>query len=270
MTDIYIVGTGMVGYTQLTMQARQALERAERTYIVDGQPLVVDHVRSEYCEEVVDLSEEYTDGENRAEIYERMARRVLDDAEETDGPVTLALYGHPMVFVSPSQIVIERAPRRGLDVEVQPGISAIDCIYADLGFDPAENGVQMFEATDLLLREFPLNPEVPAMIWQIEAVETIHHTERGSDPVKYERFRDYLLEFYPDDHEVHLLQTAMYPVADSIQLSVELGNLESLTPQLDDGAYIMYVPPVRERPIQNERLVEELRSDDHVELITRD
>lgn len=269
MTDIYIVGTGMVGYVQLTIEARQALDRSKIAYVVDAQRLVKDHIREEYCTDVVDLTTEYTRNEPRKKTYERMAERVLEEAETSSDPVSLALYGHPMVFVSPSRLVVEKGDEMGLDIETMPGISAIDCIYADSRFDPARNGVQMFEATDLLLREWELNPEVPAMVWQVGSVETIRHTTRRSDPSRFERFTSYLQRYYPNDHTVHLLQTATYPIAESQQVDVPLDEFDAVTETVDSGAHILYVPPVRERPVQNEALLERIRAEDHLETITR-
>lgn len=268
MTDIYIIGTGMVGYVQMTIEAQQALSRSETAFLVDSQRPVKDHIESEYCENTVDLTTEYTESEPRSKTYDRMARKVLDTAEDADKPVTLALYGHPMVFVSPSRTVAEQGRERGLDVEIQPGISAIDCIYTDIEFDPAQNGVQMFEATDLLLREWELNPEVPAMVWQIGSVETIRHTTNESSPHRFERFKSYLQQFYPDKHTVHLLQTATYPIAKSQNIEVHIGGFETITDDIDAGAHILHIPPVKERTVQNRQLLEQVRAEDHLETIT--
>lgn len=268
--DIYVVGTGMVGYSQLTREAMSALEASERVYFAATQDLVLEHVREEYTEDVVDLNEEYERNESRLDTYERMAEEVLSGAEELDAPVAFALYGHPMVFVSPSRFVLEEAPERGLEVEVQPGVSAMDCVYADVGFDPSTSGVQMVEATDLLVREWELNPQMPAMIWQVGAVETGMYVKDWSEPERFTRFRRYLQRFYPDDHEVYLLQTATYPLAESQEIPVRLDEFESKHEVIDRGMYILYVPPAEEREIRNEELFERFTSRDHVEAITRD
>lgn len=268
--DIYVVGTGMVGYNQLTRETMSALEESERVYFAGTQDAVMAHFEAEYDTEVVDLRDEYTEGGSRLDTYERMAELVMEGAEELDAPVTFALYGHPMVFVSPSKFVLDEAPDRGLAVEVQPGISAMDCIYADVNFDPARNGVQMFEASDLLLREWELNPEVPTMIWQVGAVETAMYVKDWSEPERFTRFREYLQQFYPDDHEVRLLQTATYPLAESQQVTVPLDEFETKHELIDRGMYILYVPPVEKREFRNEELLEKFESREHVETLTRE
>lgn len=266
-TDVYVVGTGMVGYRQLTKEAEAVLEKAERIYTVHHQELVREYFREEYPGTVIDLTGEYSKTETRDVTYERMARAVLDGAEEADDPVAFALYGHPTVFVSPSRWVIEEAPERGLEVETLPGVSSMDCLYADLPFDPARNGVQMFEATDLLVREWELNPEVPAMIWQIGTVESTYYPHRKSAPERFSRFREYLQQFYPDDHTVYVLQTAIHPIGKSKQIEFTLEEFESMHEEINP-VQTLFVPPVRERPVQNEQLLEQIASQEHVENIT--
>ncbi len=265
--DVYVAGTGMVGYRQLTREVEAAFERSTTILVVHPQDLVVDYLRREFDADVVDLSSEYSESRARGESYESMAERVLD-AAETEPPVTLAVYGHPMVFVSPSTYVRRRAPDRDLAVEVLPGISSMDAIYGEFGIDPAANGVQMYEATDLLLREFDLNPDVPAMVWQVGTVETVLHSTDDSAPGRFTRLREYLQEFYPDDHEVSLLSASTYPVTDGERLTFPLSKFESMHDRITP-AQTLYVPPVRDRPVRNETLEAKLDSCEHLEQITR-
>jgi uncharacterized protein YabN with tetrapyrrole methylase and pyrophosphatase domain len=264
--DVYVVGTGMVGYRQLTREVEAAFEQSNRILLVDSQDLVVEYLQESYDADVVDLREEYHVSEPRGDVYDRMAERTLD-AAAAEPPVTLAVYGHPKVFVSPSTYITERAPDRDLNVEVRPGISAMDCMYAEFDIDPAANGMQMFEATDLLVREFDLNPEVPAMLWQVGTVESALHSTADSAPCRFTRLREHLQGFYPDDHEVSLLRASTYPVTESEQVSFPLSEFESM----HDGvspAHTLYVPPVRERPVQNETLESKVSSPEHLNRIT--
>lgn len=265
--DVYVVGTGMVGYRQLTRETEAAFRKSDRVYLVHYQRLVQEHIENAYDTEVITLTDEYETGLNRVHTYERMADRVLDGATTTDGPVSFALYGHPMVFVSPAKWVVTRGPDRGLSVKVLPGISSMDCLYADIGLDPAEHGIQMFEATDLLLREYDLNPTVPMMIWQIGSVGSILHSAAPSTPERFTPLREYLQRFYPADHTAYLLQTATYPITDSVQIEFQLDEFESIHDQVT-AVQTLYVPPVAHREIQNTELYEQLTSTEHLEEIT--
>lgn len=260
--DIYVVGTGMVGYRQFTREAEAALDASEVAFLGHYQDVMWDFV-AERVDEVVDLHEEYELSGSRVDTYRAMADLVLDGAEVADGPVTLALYGHPTIFVSPSRMVVEDAPDRGLTVEMRPGISSLDCLFTDLAFDPAEQGMQTFEATDLLIREFDLNPYVPLFVWQIASVETKLYYPGTSKPERFTRIREYLQRFYPDDHTVYLLETATYPIAESEQLAFDLDEFESMHEEVK-GSQTLYVPPIEEKGVENEEMVRLAESPEHV------
>ena len=79
-------------------------------------------------------------------------------------------YGHPGVFVSPSHRAIALAREEGYKARMLPGVSAEDYMFADLEFDPSQYGCMTCEATEVLLRDRPLNPSVHNIIWQVGGV----------------------------------------------------------------------------------------------------
>ena len=95
---------------------------------------------------------------------------------------------------------------------VLPGISAFDAILADLRLDPVVHGLQMYEATDLLLRRRPLDPEVPALIWQIGPLETCLHSLAVSRPERFSRLISHLRQYYPPRHEVVAIYCSPHPI----------------------------------------------------------
>ena len=50
------------------------------------------------------------------------------------------VYGHPGVFVYASHEAVRRCRLEGLPARMLPGISAEDCLLADLGVDPGVRG----------------------------------------------------------------------------------------------------------------------------------
>ena len=63
-----------------------------------------------------------------------------------------AFYGHPGIFVYPGQEAMRRAHAEGLKARMLPGISSIDCLWCDLGIDPALDGCQIYHATEFVLQ----------------------------------------------------------------------------------------------------------------------
>jgi uncharacterized protein YabN with tetrapyrrole methylase and pyrophosphatase domain len=264
--DIYIVGLGNVGTRQITKEVEEVLRKSERAFLLFYQKVMGDYIANELGTPVTDLHYEYEEGLDRSKTYRKMADRVISAAVQATDPVTLALYGHPTIFVSPTRLIQEEAPVRGLRVKVLPGISSIDCIFAEIGFDPGTSGIQMYEATDFLVRCFTPDPAVPLFLWQVGALETGLYTARTSKPERFVRLRQHLQKFYPDDHILYLLRTATYPFTRSEQRAFRLQDFEKQYQHVHP-VHTLYVPPVEEKLVQDFELAEEISSKTHLSRI---
>jgi hypothetical protein len=152
----------------------------------------------------------YGVGKIRGETYAEMVEEILAPVREGRN-VCVAFYGHPGVFVLPSHEAMRVARLEGLDARMLPAISAEDCLFADLGVDPAQNGCQSYEATDLLIHRRPVDPTVYLVLWQIAWLGNVRYSPTpGKEhlPVLIE----YLERFYPSDHEAILYEASPYPV----------------------------------------------------------
>ena len=116
------------------------------------------------------LQEHYVLGrEPRPTAYEAMVEEIL--AHVRRGlDVCAAFYGHPGVFVAPSHEAVRRAREEGFRARMLPGVSAEDCLFADLGVDPARFGCQSYEATDFLVHGSRVDPTATLVLWQIGTV----------------------------------------------------------------------------------------------------
>lgn len=264
--DIFVVGTGMVGAQQLTREAWTAMENSGTVYVIHPQDIFKEYLVDDFDTEVKFFSSMYREERDRRDIYEGIAAQVIDDATSESEPVTLALYGHPTVGVSPSTLVQKKAADTDVDVEFVPGVSSIGCMFTDLGIDPFD-GLQMYEATDMLIHEYELNSDVPLLLFQIGGVETVLHSENESDRARFDRLKDFLLQYYPNDHEVTLIRSATYPFSDPDVTVVNLGNFESIAEDVTK-LHSLYVPRASAKEVENEALAGELTSTEHLEEIT--
>ena len=80
----------------------------------------------------------YIHGEPRNYAYDRMVERILSYVRRGLN-VCVVFYGHPGVFVHPGHESIRRAHMEGFPACMLPGISAEDCLFAELGIDPSKN-----------------------------------------------------------------------------------------------------------------------------------
>jgi hypothetical protein len=267
MTALYIAGLGLQTVTQVTREVEDAI-RASREVLFLDTGVATRTFLETLCPRVTPLYQQsYSEERPRVTAYQHMAARVVEAALDHP-PVTFAIHGHPLIAAHPPFLILELAHALKLSVQVLPGISAIDAVLADLRVDPVVHGVQMYEATDLLLRRRPLQPDVPAIIWQIGPIETSLHSMRVSRPERFSRFIAYLRQYYPAQHEVVAIYCSPHPILPPAILRFALEDMDQYAAQIHSG-FTLYVPPVASRPIQDYDLLAKLYSVEHLRDITR-
>lgn len=186
------------------------------------------HELVELCPGATSLADCYGESGPGHEAYERMTETILAPARKGER-VCAAFYGHPGMFVAPSGEAIRRARREGIEARMLPGVSALDCLFADLGVDPAAAGLQTYEASDFIRRRPAVERRAGLVLWQVGVV------------VSRDALVTALRDSHPETHGVVVYEASPYPGvpprADSIALR-ELGDTEL------NQASTLYVPPV--------------------------
>lgn len=263
--DIYIVGLGIVSVRQITREAEDAIRSSRTVLYVDAGFGVHAYLLS-LCRNVENLINEYQEGSLRVDTYRAMAARVVEAALE-DPPVTFAVYGHPTFFVYPSALIRRSAALLGLGVEVLPGISTIDTVSIDLGIDVGMTGLQVHEATGLLLVKRRLDPQVPCILLQVDAMETAFHTTGRSVPERFHRLQGHLLQFYPPEHVLINVRSSTFPLFPSDTESIPLSELpERLAASGATGT--LYIPPVAAAPFADAELAAAVTDVAHLRAVT--
>jgi hypothetical protein len=264
--DIWIAGLGIATACQVTREVEQAI-RASREVLYLDTGVATRRYLDGLCARVTSLYEDtYFEERSRDSGYRRLAARVVAAALDHP-PVTLAIHGHPLVAATAPFLVMEQARSAGLSVRVLPGISAIDTVLADLCLDPVVHGIQMYEATDLLLRRRPLQPDVPALLWQIGPLETCLHSMRVSSAERFARLVAHLRLFYPPRHRVVAIYCSPHPLMPPAVLAFELEDMGQHAAEIHSG-FSLYLPPAGSRPIEDHELLRQLYSVEHLRAIT--
>lgn len=264
--DIYIVGTGIIPGYHLTREAEAALRRSKEILYVD-KSFGFEELLQGFCGRLTDLhAAGYREGKNRIDSYRDMSAMVIDAALDHP-PVSLALYGHPLVYALPPFIVAAASKLMSLKVKVVAGVSSLDTMFIDLMIDPSMQGLQMYEATDLLLRRRPLQPDVPCLLWQVGSLGTRLYSEGRNRRGRFAPLRDYLLQFYPPDHEMTAVYSASMPLAPASRTSFTLDTIDDVAESMHQGATV-YIPAVQTRAIVDESLARLMDERTHLEEIT--
>lgn len=124
----------------------------------------------------------YAPGKSRSATYEEMVEHVMSFVR-SGLAVCMAVYGHPGVFTYATHESVRRARAEGYEARMLPAISAEDCLFADLGVDPADHGCQSYEATDFLVHDRMVDPTSALVLWQIGVVGNFAYVDGTSRTV---------------------------------------------------------------------------------------
>ena len=236
-----VVGTGIRVGLQLTPESRSAIDAAETVLYVNAEPFA-DQWIVKLRPDAENLARFYRAGAERLEIYEAIVEAILEPVR-AGRTVCAAFYGHPGVFVRPSHEAVRRARAEGHHAAMLPAVSAEDCLFADLGVDPALSGCASYDASAFLAQPRPVDAAAALVLWQVAAVgqtRAVTEGEHGRNlPVLVER----LLQHYPHDHEVALYEATPFPVGGPL---IERLTLSALTDASPTPQATLYVPPVGE------------------------
>lgn len=200
------VGLGMMLGAHLAPRARWHLEHADVVFVAASDALVELWVQG-LRPDARSLQPYYADGKSRRDTYREMEDALL--AEVRAGrSVCAAFYGHPGVFAQVPHRAIARARAEGFDAAMEPGISAEDCLYADLGVDPGRTGCQHYEATQFVLYRRRIDPAACLVLWQVAHVGDASCTRYATGAAQRRLLVDRLAEDYPLDHEVIVYEAA--------------------------------------------------------------
>ena len=244
---LVVVGTGIQTGAHLTQEARYWLKRADRVLYVVADP-VSEALLRDLNPTAQSLAPLYQEGQPRTETYRQMIEQTLMLVEQ-GFLVCLAAYGHPGVFAHPTHAAIRLARMKGYEASMLPGISTQDCLFAELGVDPATHGCQSFEATDFLVRRRRFDPSVPLILWQVNMLGEKAFRTTACDPARIAVLVEVLKRYYGPDHEVVCYRTAQLPVEDSVMLRVPLSELGTRPETIP---WTLYVPPCEQPPLDEE------------------
>jgi hypothetical protein len=238
MGTLTVVGTG-IRLGHISWEARTCIEKADKVLF-----LVIDPITAAWITKVNHNAESlhvfYSVEKQRQGSYLEMVEHILSHVREKQH-VCAAFYGHPGVFAYPTHEAIRRAQHEGFPARMLPGISAQDCLFADLGVDPAQTGCQTFEATEFLINNRVPDTSSSLILLQIGVIgDPGYKAAYGDRGLKL--LAEVLKSHYGPDHQGVVYQSPFLAICDPVTQRVTLDQLAkaSVTP-----LSTLYVPARR-------------------------
>lgn len=238
---LVVVGTGIRTTGQLTVEAIAWMKGADKLFHIVADPVALDVVELLRSDKAIDLRVHYAEGKPRLDSYKSMADAIV--SEVVAGKIVcVALYGHPGVFAMVPGLAIRALRERGISAEMLPGISAEDCLFADLLVDPGE-GCAQYEATNFIQHDHSADPSIHLLLWQIGMLgDWTHKAERKGPNAdgNMQVLVDKLSHWYGRNHVVTIYQASVHlgvaPRADQVAL-------RDLPRATVGSGCTLYVPP---------------------------
>jgi tetrapyrrole methylase family protein / MazG family protein len=199
------MGPGPVGY--LTEEAKEILVGADEIYFrLSGHP-VYNWLR-EQDKQCVSFDSLYTQPNIQYnQVYQTIIKTLIKAADKY-GRVVYALPGNPYVFEKTPRRLREAEGGDKVTIKVIAGISFLETLYIDLGYDP-EEGLQILNAMGFLVYgDYPFTEELPLLIGQIGLPGEMNPGGENSNAGAVHKA---LLNKFPGNHEVTLIWSTGMP-----------------------------------------------------------
>jgi uncharacterized protein YabN with tetrapyrrole methylase and pyrophosphatase domain len=206
---IVILGTGIMLGAHLTPVAKSHLQAADVVFAA-----VTDGISEQWLQtmnaDVRSFAPLYALGKSRHDTYQQMIDLMLTEVRAGKFVVG-AFYGHPGVFAYAPHKVIELARQEGYEAQMLAGISAADCLHADLGIDPGRVGCQYYEASQFMFYQRVIDPSAYLVLWQITLAGDRSIARFDTGVAELQLLVELLAEHYPASHRVVIYEAASMP-----------------------------------------------------------
>lgn len=209
-TRLTIVGSGIKLLSHLTTEVRAHIEKSDKVLYLVNEPLMQEWIakNSKWSESLDGLYQKYP---TRLQCYQAITDYIIE-VLQTQCILCVVTYGHPTVFAQPLLAAVNKARELGLEAQTLPGISAEDCLFADVGVNPGDVGCQSFECTDFMLYHRVFDPRSHLLLWQVGVIGLLSQPHEDFDNSKGAALLlEVLSEHYPQDHPIVMYEAAQYP-----------------------------------------------------------
>jgi uncharacterized protein YabN with tetrapyrrole methylase and pyrophosphatase domain len=244
--SLVCVGVGVTLGSHIGPLTRSHIEKSDVVFVgvADG---VMEQWLMRMHRDVRSLQPFYQEGKSRMQTYRQMVQAMLSEVR-AGRKVCGAFYGHPGVFAWAPHKAIEVARSEGFRAHMEPGISAEDCLYADLGIDPGKYGCQHFEASQMMFYRRRIDPTAYLVLWQV-GLAGDQSLKRFATGAAYRQVLiDVLARDYPLDHEIIVYRAATLPLYRPRIERLPLSQLAQANIEVPDTVIIPPAAPMQSDP----------------------
>ena len=239
--QLVILGTGITAIAHMTLETVGYIRDADVVFYHANSGVTAAYLK-ELNSNVVDLYAYYGEGKLRDVTYVQMAELMLREVRKGLS-VAGVFHGHPGYFVKAGRRALAIAQMEGHETLLLAGISATDCLFADLRIDPGYVGVEIVKASHVLRRSHVLNTEHHLLLVQVGSVGDNTFSFSGFKHTKLDRLFEKLTAAYGEDHESVYYVASIFPGLDPVIRVRPLRDYREQNIQDSVHAATLYLPP---------------------------
>ncbi len=253
--ELTVIGSGIetVGFSRAD---ELILDAADKVFYCVADPATAVWIKQRRPD-AYDLYVLYDDAKLRHVTYMQMTEAMLHFVRR-GMRVVAVFYGHPGVFVLSTHRAIAIARREGHRAVMRAGVSALDTMCADLGFDPSQPGLMTYEATDMIVRGRQPDPALHVVLWQVGLIGELGYRRQGFLNSGFSLLLDHIEAVYGPDQVVTHYVGSRYPGIEPLIARHTIAELREPSVQATvTGLSTFYLPPVRAAAV-DEKVLREL------------
>lgn len=242
--SLVIVGSGIKFMAHLSTEAMAYIKQSDKVLYSVNEPAMESWIEKNNSN-AESLNPLENDNNLRLDFYREMTNHIVNSVKKPQH-VCVVFYGHPTIFARSALDAAHLIKQAGYFTRILPGISAEDCLFADLRIDPGSHGCLSYETTDLLIRERPISTSSHLILWQVGMIGSLKKPNRHDNKPGLQLLFNYLKNFYPENHQIYSYQAALYPHTEP---QIACFNLKKLTGIEFSSLSTLYIPPLRQAKI---------------------
>jgi uncharacterized protein YabN with tetrapyrrole methylase and pyrophosphatase domain len=215
--SLVIVDTGVVAVNQVTVEGYLRIRQSDRVLFLGVDPVTEHWIRT---------LNENVESLNALETADEIVERMLDHIR-AGLAICLVSHGRAALNAQVQREAIALSRAENFPAAIVPGVSALECLFSDLGLDPLRDGCQIFSAEHFV--EHGRRPD-PSAALVVSLSEETACTE----------LLQVLRTAYGAEHEVIIHEPARYAVLDPVIRRTAIGSMSEGDLA---GVSHLYVPP---------------------------
>jgi tetrapyrrole methylase family protein/MazG family protein len=246
--SLTILGLGPGSWDDLTIAAQQVLANASEVTFRTLRHPTITTLKEKFPQiAIASFDHLYESATDWGNLYQTMAQQLID-AALSDKTVIYAVPGHPLIGEASVRQIRIFADQHQIPVRIIGGVSFLEPICATLGIDPIAQGLQIIDATDLVIYQ---PQEIAGIITTNRPVLIAQVYNRRMVSIA----KIALQEIWPSDWSVTLIKSA--GLTDEHVRTMPLSEIDH--DEFADHLTSLYISPIPVESLRNLRTPEGLR-----------